>query len=59
MVEFTETAEEMMDARDDQGKLDKLTNGQLKFLGGGRPIGNQFVDVCRPGDELVPREGYS
>ncbi len=38
MLEFTETAEEMMDSRNNQGKVTKSTNGRLDFLGGGRPL---------------------
>ncbi len=38
MLEFTETAEEMMDSWNDQSKVTKSTNGQLEFLGGGQPV---------------------
>ncbi len=38
MLEFTETAEEMMDSRNDKGKVTKSTNGRLEFLGRGQPV---------------------
>ncbi len=53
LLELTEMAEEMIDARHDQCKVPQAADCRLKFLGGGHPCGEQLIDAHCPGDELV------
>ncbi len=56
-LEFSETAEEMVNSRHYQGKVAHLSYPQPKFFGGGCSLDKQSADVCCPGNELVLGKG--
>ncbi len=57
LLEIAETAEEVVDARHNQGDVPQLTDHWLKLLGGGWPFNEHFADTCRQSDELVFGKG--